>query len=409
MLHIALAMTDKYGTYAKFAGTAILSILVNTKENVVIHLLHDDTLTNDNRKKLYAIVNEFNQTLKLYNVGRLQAERLSIGRDCIHGHKELRYTWGAMYRLLMADVLPADIDRIIYIDVDTICHLDIQELWNYPRKHIIAAAADEAIQMLGTPFDTESDRFADNYFNSGVLIINLSQLRQQEIALWDEGIKFLKKTGIIFMTDQDILNHFFKQDYDVLPARYNKIVKFELLHRCDENDDYLPAIYHFADHMLTFYWRHDKYSRLFWHYFMHTPFCDVDFMGRLFENMQLKYQNLSCMFVRLLAEKKRIFISREKDKKYISEILNRKEHEEFITVDAGSLEVDIDNCKGKLLMIFLSEYTLVKKMLSNYGFKENADFIDGRILIPPSPTMGNEFSVYLIEKRTFDYDILARS
>lgn len=48
MIHVA------YGTgnlYAKFAGTSMLSIFENTTSDVTVHILHDNTLTNDNRDK----------------------------------------------------------------------------------------------------------------------------------------------------------------------------------------------------------------------------------------------------------------------------------------------------------------------------------------------------------------------
>ncbi len=409
MLHIALAMTDPHGTYAKFVGAAMLSIFANTKENVSVHLLHDNTLTHENSKKLFTIANDFCQNLILYNVESLQAERLHKAVENIPRLLKLRYTLAAMYRLLLPELLPKEIDKIIYIDTDIICHLDIKELWNYPCKHTIAAAGDKAIQMLGTPFDTPKERFADNYFNSGVLVLNLTRIRKQKITLWDDGIDFLKETGIIFMTDQDILNHFFKYDYDLLPEKYNKIVKLELIHRFDKDNGYMPAIYHFADHMLTFLWKYDKYSRLFWYYFLHTPFFDVNFVGRFLEKLRVKYTDILCMMIRLCAARERIFISREEVKKQISDILERKDNELFITIHKGNLNINIDDIKGKLLLIFLPEYNIVKKMLMAYGLKENEDFIDGRMLIRDYSAVEDDISTYLIEKRIFDYDILANS
>ena len=91
-------------------------------------------------------------------------------------------------------------------------------------------------------------------------------------------ISFLKEKNIFFMPDQDILNYYFQNKYELLPDKYNTIVKFSLL-KCYNNDNvYTPAIYHYSDHMLTFLLKHDKYSRLFWYYFMHTPFFNIEFI-----------------------------------------------------------------------------------------------------------------------------------
>ncbi len=49
MIHVCFSLYDASGAYSKYTGTAICSVLENTKENITIHLLHDSTLTEKNR------------------------------------------------------------------------------------------------------------------------------------------------------------------------------------------------------------------------------------------------------------------------------------------------------------------------------------------------------------------------
>ena len=54
MIHVCFGLFDKTGRYSKFTGTTICSIFANTKSEVTTHILHDDTLTADNREKIFA-------------------------------------------------------------------------------------------------------------------------------------------------------------------------------------------------------------------------------------------------------------------------------------------------------------------------------------------------------------------
>ena len=49
MIHIALAFCDPKGTYARHAAVTMASIFANTKRNVCVYIIHDDTLSKENR------------------------------------------------------------------------------------------------------------------------------------------------------------------------------------------------------------------------------------------------------------------------------------------------------------------------------------------------------------------------
>ena len=69
MIHVCFCFADKTGRYAKFAGTAMLSLFDNTAAEVTIHILHDNTLTNDNRDKFNCLAGRYGQHVKFYNEG----------------------------------------------------------------------------------------------------------------------------------------------------------------------------------------------------------------------------------------------------------------------------------------------------------------------------------------------------
>ena len=73
-VHVSYAMYDKTGAFAKIAGTAMLSMLHNTKSKVCVHLLHDDTLTQENRNKFIKLIRSYGQEICFYNVEKLLPE-----------------------------------------------------------------------------------------------------------------------------------------------------------------------------------------------------------------------------------------------------------------------------------------------------------------------------------------------
>jgi lipopolysaccharide biosynthesis glycosyltransferase len=120
------------------------------------------------------------------------------------GLPSMRGSWAAYYRLYAAQVL--DAARILYIDLDTLCDLDISPLESLPMGQFPAAWVPEA------PMRKAVDRVVaeqlgnleiDQYFNSGVLLINVSEWRQQCVS--ERAMKYIAEYQPRFY-DQSALN-----------------------------------------------------------------------------------------------------------------------------------------------------------------------------------------------------------
>ena len=81
MIHVAYSLYDQSGKYSRLLGTSIVSLLENTTSQVSIHLLHDDTLNDDNYQKLKYIVESRNQQINFYNVEKLLPDKISEIND----------------------------------------------------------------------------------------------------------------------------------------------------------------------------------------------------------------------------------------------------------------------------------------------------------------------------------------
>ncbi|MGC4055919.1 MAG: glycosyltransferase [Paludibaculum sp.] len=99
-----------------------------------------------------------------------------------------RYPPEASVPLLLPDVLPPDLERVLFLDADLLVLGDVTELWETPMDgHVVAAAADAAVPLCSGPRGVKGWRrmgIPDNapYFNCGVLLIHLGRWRERDIT-----------------------------------------------------------------------------------------------------------------------------------------------------------------------------------------------------------------------------------
>lgn len=233
MIHVCYALYDKTGKYSRLTGTSICSLFENTKAWVTIHLLHDNTLTEENREKFIQLARKYGNHIVFYNMDKF-CKTNELIRGQLDAAREqsfsVRFSQAALYRLLAMHVLPKDVHRLIYLDSDTIVHCDIHDLWMEEVGENGFAAVPE-YKMLGGHVGNTSKYLCDDglvdekaYFNSGVLLIDMEAYRQHPDLL-KEGMVFLSEHPSYQCFDQDILNYVFAGQSHPLNERYNMAVE----------------------------------------------------------------------------------------------------------------------------------------------------------------------------------------
>ena len=221
-INIALASDDNY---AQHVAVVIASILANTndKNRLCFYLLSDGidadkilklekTITGTGAQLVVCDLSAYKGFEKLYTSGHISK--------------------AAYFRLDMANILPANVQKVIYVDVDLIVFKDVAALWNIGMQgRPIAAVPDYGIMaskrlmkqkhtVIGLPTDS-------NYFNSGVVIMDLSQWREHD---YSSKVIQLAATGNFPHHDQDALNKLFMDNWLELPLSWNVIPPiFDLL------------------------------------------------------------------------------------------------------------------------------------------------------------------------------------
>ena len=101
-------------------------------------------------------------------------------------------------RLLLPDLIPKQVSRLIYLDCDVICKADLEELWTTDFDgHALLAVPDmmPEAESVSSPCGIQMYRefclpAELPILNAGVMVLNLEKWRREEIAL--QALEYLR-------------------------------------------------------------------------------------------------------------------------------------------------------------------------------------------------------------------------
>lgn len=204
--------------YAQHVAVVMASIVSNTKQrnNINFFLLSD----NISKEKLILI----EKTVRKLNS---QVTIIDLSKDDLFSEVFLsgHISKAAYFRLAIADILPKNIDKVIYLDVDLLVLKDIEILWNIDLEgKAIGAVPDYGIlcskRVMKEKVESIGLSKTDLYFNSGVLVLNLKKFRDNNYT--NVLLNYMKNNKFIHH-DQDVLNKVFKENWKELPIWWNVI------------------------------------------------------------------------------------------------------------------------------------------------------------------------------------------
>lgn len=206
-INVALAIDGAYIAHAAAAMSSMLD-MIDSAATIRFFLLTNQTLSRQDRVTLPAIFPDCD--IQFIDVDTSAFAWAPLNRPHI--------SVAAYYRLNMHKFLPTGIERVIYIDSDTIVVNSLLKLWNTDLgSKPIAGCADEGgvtqSKRLNLPL-------SHKYFNSGVLIFNLNEIRKSKV-LDDVSQFYHTHERAIVLQDQDLLNMVFCDRTYILPLKWN--------------------------------------------------------------------------------------------------------------------------------------------------------------------------------------------
>lgn len=197
----------------------------------------------------------------------------------------------AYYRIMLADLLPQDLEKVIYLDPDLIVLDNLEQLWDLKlNDHYVLAVPEQGADCmyvssaLGLPNYQELGFPANQQiFNTGVLVVNLLKWRQNKIGL--RAIDYLNKNReIIRWWDQDCLNAVIGVQWGAMSFRWNILSQLFLNPSWDtgpvkNRKEFLslltdPAVIHFNTNSKPWHKRClHPYSKVFRHFLNQTKWA----------------------------------------------------------------------------------------------------------------------------------------
>ncbi len=164
--------------YAPYLSIAVASLIENASKDSEyhIHIIYEN-ITLETMEKLKKLETEY---------AKIILEEMKTGLESITNRKEnlLRtdfFTLTIYYRIFIPFMFP-EYDKAIYIDSDTCIPGDISKLYNIPLKdNLFAGCIDISCKdnpVLCNYFKMNSGVSIDEYINSGVLLMNMKELRR---------------------------------------------------------------------------------------------------------------------------------------------------------------------------------------------------------------------------------------
>ena len=133
-----------------------------------------------------------------------------------------QYPQEMYYRLLAAQLLPQNLKRILYLDPDILVINPLEKLWDLELGgYLFAAAAHTGKTELANNVNKLRLGTESNYFNSGVLLINLERCRR-EIRPTEIFAYVKENPAKLLLPDQDILNALYsRRILEIADSRWN--------------------------------------------------------------------------------------------------------------------------------------------------------------------------------------------
>ena len=259
---VVFAVDDRY---IPFLAVAIESLVNHSSKenNYLIKILHTD-VSNVNKRKI-----------EKYKADNISIEFVDLNyyiekvKDKLYTRDY--YTNTTYFRLFLPELYP-QYNKVLYLDSDIVILDDIAKLYNINMgDNLVAAAPDDIIQS-NKVFQDYVEKVVGvsdykHYFNAGILLMNLDQLRKFKFQ--DKFLYLLSTIKFSVAQDQDYLNRLCKGKVKLLSIAWNRMpipndkIKLEDIKILHFNFACKP--WHFEDVL---------YKEFFWEYAKKTEFYE---------------------------------------------------------------------------------------------------------------------------------------
>lgn len=211
MIHIACNID---ANFMQHCAVTLVSLFENNKDSdICVHIVAPD-LSKENQEILRNLAVAYDNEVHFYFP---EADLL----NCFFIKKfGKRISMATYYRCMLSDILPEQIDKVLYLDCDIVVLGDILDFWNTD----LSGCGIACIEDIGKDEDERYERLCYDrkysYFNAGVLLINLAYWREHKVD--EQCVNYFRSfPERIHFNDQDLLNVVLCKDKVFVPLKWN--------------------------------------------------------------------------------------------------------------------------------------------------------------------------------------------
>lgn len=255
-IHVAYC-TDT--NYIMPTGVSMISLCENNKMlDVTFHVVitrDEQSIDSDSviLSPLKDIAAKYGKGLRLYFIEKSRIKDF----ECKGEHAQYISTT-AFVRILLPEILPETVCKVLYLDSDTAVAGQLKDLWNInldsdcPYGAVVDAHGLSGIRRanIKTPLE-------EPYCNSGVLLMNLECWRRESLTEKTMRCAVEKQFPLL---DQDVLNYLYGNRLKLLSVKYNMQISFMMSPELHWHVDYqwladiresikMPIIIHYVHAM----------------------------------------------------------------------------------------------------------------------------------------------------------------
>ncbi len=252
--------------YIPFLAVSLQSLIENSKkENFYLIKILYTNISEENQKKIQKFEQE-NVSIEFVDLN-YYIEKI---KDKLYTRDY--YSKTTYFRLFIPNLYP-QYTKALYLDSDIVVLEDVADLYNTNMENnLVAAAPDDVIQTIEV-FQEYAEKVvgvADyrNYFNAGVLLMNLDELRKFDFQ--EKFIYSLDKIRFSVAQDQDYLNRLCKGRVKIVDPNWNRMP----IAREKQNQGDIKLI-HYNLAYKPWHFEDILYKDYFWNYAKKTEFFDT--------------------------------------------------------------------------------------------------------------------------------------
>ncbi len=199
--------------YAPYAGVSMTSLFENNThiERIRVFVMGEG-LSEKSTSRLRELAARYGRQMSFVNTDPLMVMMKKLNMPSYRG------SYAANMRLFLTYLMPEDVERILYLDADTIVDGAIDDLVNLDMEgHPLAMALDSLVRGHKKRLGFSPD---DYYYNSGVILFSMKEWREDHCS--ERIANHVKNVRAWYPSpDQDLLNVVLKGEILKLEARYN--------------------------------------------------------------------------------------------------------------------------------------------------------------------------------------------